>query len=58
MSSAGFMDTRSFKRILNSVLSDSTVGVETITLDVPQMNISGKVCVLLILILSLWEVAL
>eukprot|EP01084_Bolivina_argentea_P137491 242145_1 len=42
MSSAGYMDKRSLKRILNSVLSEPTVGVEIITLDVPKMNKTGK----------------
>ncbi len=42
MSSAGYMDRRSLKRILNSVLSDSTVGVEMMTLDVPKANKTGK----------------
>ncbi len=42
MSSAGYMDRRSLNRILNAVLSDSTAGVEMITLDVPKTNKTGK----------------
>ncbi len=42
MSSAGCMDKRSLTRILNSVLDESTVGVDVVTLDVPQINKSGK----------------